>query len=93
MVSAVRGAGEAQGRGSWGGVGMGGAAADAVDITAESARLSRRCGYPRAFSPPHFTPPLQPQAGVWAGQRQGVGRRVGGGEGKVVPSPAPLQSR
>lgn len=69
-------------------VGLGGTAADAVDITAESAWLPGRCGDPSergsSLPPP---PPTPPGAGVWAGQRLGVGRKVCR-EIKAHPTPA-----
>lgn len=52
------------------GVGWGSAAEDAVDITAESTRLSGRCGDPSAFAPP-LHPSLPAPSSVWAGRRRG----------------------
>lgn len=65
--SARRGAGRARRRDS-----KEGAAADAVDIIAESALLSRRCGHQRAFTLLHFPP--APPAPSWC-----LGRTAAGG--------------
>lgn len=61
---------------------------DAVDITAETARLSRGCRDRSAFAPP---PSPQPEPA--SGQDSGGGGERGCHAGGGSPIPAPLQSR
>lgn len=76
------------GRGpGWGG--GGGAAEDAVDIIAESARLSRRCGDRSDFAPPAPAAPSPEQASGQDSSGGGERASLGGAGGEVVPSPAP----
>lgn len=56
---------------------LGGAAADAVDITAESARLPGRCGDPSAPQPPPPAPAWRLGGTAAGGGEQGAWGRVG----------------
>ena len=75
--------GRGPGRGGWG------AAAEAVDITAESARLSRRCGDRRAFAPLPTSPFPQPEPLRQGRTAAGVGRGVVVSRGVRGGSPIP----